>query len=50
MKMDDLQGDPVTIELIMANDTNEYAFELDTDNYPVVGGTDPLLADRTVKV
>jgi hypothetical protein len=48
--MDDLNGDPVVIDMTIANDTNEHAFTLDSDMYPVTGGTQPLLKDRTVKV
>lgn len=48
--MDDLNGDPVCIEITMAADLVEGTYTLDTDNYPVDGGTSPLLADRTIKV
>jgi len=48
--MDDLKGTPVCIELTMPADLLEHTFTLDTDNYPVIGGTDPALLNKTVKV
>jgi hypothetical protein len=47
--MDDLEGIPVVLQISLPA-VAEVTFEPDTDNYPIVGGTDPELADKTIKI
>jgi hypothetical protein len=49
MPAENLDEIPVVLEMQMTN-TNENSKALDTDNYPFVGGTSALLANKIVKV